>query len=79
MTIASIIGSVIGAVWVVRGRIDTFQVQMTQKFDASQEEMKQRHRQNTNRLDWMLGLINQERQESGKDAVPCPYRKIIDP
>ena len=75
----SVVTSVVMAVWRIRGRIDTFQTQQGMQFAASQEEMKKRHRQNTNRLDWMLGLINRGREEAGKDPVLCPYREIVDP
>lgn len=79
MIVGSIIGSVVGAVWFVRGIIDKFQKAISEQFTKIGEEVKQRHRQNTNRLDFMLRLINTEREESGKDPVPCPFRLIVDP
>ena len=74
----SVVVSAVMAVWRIRGRLDTFQTAQAQQLATGQEEMKKRHRQNTNRLDWMLALLNREREEAGKDPVECPYRKIVD-
>ena len=48
-------------------------------FDTVQEHMKQRHRQNTQRMDFLLEILNADRELRGLPKLTCPYRLIIDP
>ena len=74
----TIVASVVGALWAARGWVDGFKSDLLAASAHTLEEIKIRHRQNTNRLDFMLELVNQQRVEDGKPRVPCPYRVVID-
>jgi hypothetical protein len=78
LTLLSILGSAFAIVWSGRGYIDTVRYSLGARFEELNQEMKRRHRQNTARLDYLLALVNQEREENGKTCLPCPYRKILD-
>ena len=67
MVALSFVGSVVLATWKMRGWVDDFK-----------EGMKQRHRQNTLRMDFMLLKINKQREDEGKAPIECPYRLITD-
>lgn len=46
--------------------------------DGMNDGMKSRHRQNTQRLDFLLDMVNDDREARGLQRRPCPYRTIID-
>jgi len=75
----SFIGGFAIFIWRVRGWFDEWKSEAKQEGEKIQENMRQRHRQNTQRMDFLLNLMNAERELHGLPKLTCPYRLIVDP
>jgi len=75
----SIICVIFGGVWTLRGKLDALMETFQADIRDANEGTYRRHRQNTQRLDFMLNLINALRRDNGQAEIPCPYRTILDP